>query len=105
MGPEDGLQSNETGGSSQDTDEVTLQEEKSRKFPGSLKRTVAFLIDGIIIAGLSIVIFFPFSGFIDSLNQNAWLPAFLLGGVYFAVLESSVWKCQSIGKIRRIGEA
>lgn len=99
MEPEDELQPNETGGLSQDTDEVTSQEEKPRKFPGCFKRTVAFLIDEIIIAGLSIVIFFPFSGFIDSLYQNAWLPAFLLGGVYFAVIESSVWKSQSIGKM------
>jgi uncharacterized RDD family membrane protein YckC len=99
MEPKDELPPNETGGSSQVADGVTHQKEKPRKFPGCFKRLVAFVIDGMIIAGLSIVIFFPFSGFIDSLHQNAWLPAFLLGGVYFAVLESSIWKCQSIGKI------
>jgi len=69
------------------------------KYPGCFKKVVAFLIDQIIIVIVGIIVFFPFSKFIDSLYQHGWIPGYLLGAIYFAILESSVFKGQSLGKM------
>lgn len=89
-----------TDGSSQDADtKHALEEQATRqRYPGCFKKAVAFIIDEIIIAVIGIVVFFPFSRFIYSLHQHAWLPGFLVGGVYFAILESSVFRGRSFGK-------
>jgi len=83
------------GSDSGDDKEQPLQE----KYPGCFKKTLAFLIDTIIITVISVVAFFPFSALIESLGQHAWLPGYLLGVAYFAIIESSFFKSQSFGKM------
>ncbi len=50
-------------GASQDiaTDQILEPEVLKQKYPGCFKKSVAFLIDQIIIAIIGIVVFFPFS--------------------------------------------
>jgi len=88
-------------GSSQDiaTDQILKAEVIENKYPGCFKKSVAFLIDQIIIAIIGIVVFFPFSKFIGSLYQHGWFPAYLVGAIYFMILESSIFKGQSLGKV------
>ena len=74
-------------------------EEMELKYPGCFKKSVAFIIDEVIIVILGMVILSPFSKFTDSLFQYGWLPGYLLGGVYFSILESSLLKSQSVGKM------
>lgn len=81
-----------------DKNGVLKTEVTEQKYPGCFKKTVAFLIDQIIITIISIAIFFPFSSVIGSLNQHGWIVGYLLGAVYFIILESFVLKGQSIGK-------
>jgi hypothetical protein len=69
------------------------------KHTGCFKKSVAFLIDQVIITIFGIVVFFPFSKLIESLLQHGWLPGYFLGGIYFAILESSIFKGQSLGKM------
>jgi len=81
------------------TDHDLNSEAVKPKYLGCFKKSVAFIIDQIIIAISGIVIFFPFSKFIGSLYQYGWLPGYLLGGIYFAILESSILNGQSVGKM------
>lgn len=71
---------------------------KPKKFPGCFIKTVAFLIDNIVIA-IACIALFPFSDVIGALSQHAWVPSYLIGAAYFVVLESSIFKGQSIGKM------
>jgi uncharacterized RDD family membrane protein YckC len=91
----------ETIGLSQDVDTDNAQKEETakQKYPGCFKKSAAFIIDQIIIVLVGTIVFFPFSKFIYSSYQHGWLPSFLLGGIYFAILESSVFKGQSLGKM------
>lgn len=70
-----------------------------QNYPGCFKKTIAFLIDNVIIALLGMAIFYPFSSFIGSLYVHAWLPGYLIGILYYAIIESSLMKGQSIGKM------
>lgn len=90
-----------TEGESQDiaTSDIIRTEVLEEKYPGCFKKSVAFLIDQIIIAIIGIVVFLPFSKFMGSLYQHGWLPAYLVGAVYFMILESKMLKGQSIGKM------
>ena len=72
--------------------------ETAYKYPGCFKKSVAFFIDQIVIAIIGIVLLFPFSGFIGSLYYHAWIPGYLIGAIYFTVLESSIFNSQSLGK-------
>jgi len=71
---------------------------KPKKFPGCFKKTMAFLIDNIVIAIICIALF-PFSNVIGSLYQHAWIPGYLIGAIYFAIFDSSILKGQSLGKM------
>ena len=81
-----------------DTDHDLGSGAAKQKYPGCFKKSLAFIIDQIIIVLIGIIVFFPFSEFIYSLYQHGWLPGFLLGGIYFAILESSIFNSQSLGK-------
>jgi len=83
----------------QGIEEGFIPESKKFNYPGCFKKSVAFLIDQIVIAIVGIIIFFPFSDFIGAMYQHGWLPGYLLGAVYFAVLESAIFKSQSVGKM------
>lgn len=91
----------EIDGSSQDdkTDHSLKAGVKNRKYPGCFKKSVAFLIDQILIAIVGIIIFFPFSHFIESLYNHGWIVGYFLGGIYFVVLESLLFKGRSLGKM------
>lgn len=80
------------------SNEDEIKPEIPFKYPGCFKKSVAFTIDQVIIAVIGIVLLFPFSNFIGSLYYHAWLPGYLIGAIYFTVLESSLFKCQSFGK-------
>ena len=71
---------------------------RKHKFASCFKKTIAFLIDNIIIAIIGIALLFPFSTFIGSLYQHAWIPSYLIGAVYFTILDSSITNRQTIGK-------
>lgn len=85
-----------------DTESSSSEEEinlgTNFKYPGCFKKSVAFLIDQIIIAIIGMALLFPFSNFIGSLYYHAWLPGYLLGAIYFMVLEGFIFKGQSLGK-------
>lgn len=70
-----------------------------QKFPGCFKKTLAFIIDEIIIAIICVVALFPFSKAIESMYQHAWLPGYIVGALYFTILDSSILRSQSIGKM------
>ena len=70
-----------------------------QRFPGCFKKTLAFTIDELIIAIICIIALFPFSNAIGSLHQHAWLPGYIVGAFYFAILESTFLRSQSIGKM------
>lgn len=72
---------------------------EKQEFPGCFKKSIAFLIDNIIIAIIGIALLFPFSSFVGSLYQHAWIPSYLIGAVYFTILDSSITNRQSIGKM------
>ena len=97
----DNLEENNNAAVCQDvvTDNELDSEELELKYPGCFKKSIAFIIDEVIIVILGMVIFFPFSKFTDSLFQYGWLPGYLLGAVYFGILESSLFKNQSVGKM------
>jgi uncharacterized RDD family membrane protein YckC len=68
------------------------------KFPGCFKKSIAFLIDNIIIVIIGIALLFPFSTAIGSLYQHAWIPSYLIGTIYFMIFDSSISNHQTIGK-------
>ena len=74
-------------------------ESEKFKYPGCFKKSIAFIIDQVIIVIVGIIIFLPLSDFIGAMRQYAWLPGYLIGALYFSVLESSLYKGQSIGKM------
>lgn len=71
---------------------------RKQKFPGCFKKSLAFLVDNIIIAVIGIALLFPFSTSIGSLYQHAWIPSYLIGAIYFAIFDSSIINRQTIGK-------
>jgi uncharacterized RDD family membrane protein YckC len=79
----------------------STEEEKKKgnfKYPGCFKKSIAFLVDQLIIAVIGLVLLFPLSDFIGALYLHAWLPGYLIGAIYFMALESSISSSQSIGK-------
>lgn len=80
----------------------SVEEEKLEanfNYPGCFKKTIAFFVDQIIITIVGSALLFPFSNFISSLYLHAWLPGYLVGAIYFMIVESSIFKSQSIGKM------
>ena len=82
-----------------DSDINAKKKPAEQKFPGCFKKTLAFTIDELIIAIICIIALFPFSNAIGSLYQHAWLPGYIVGAFYFVILESSILRSQSIGKM------
>ena len=86
---------------SQNLDSGFIVKEKpvGQKFPGCFKKTLAFIIDEISIAIICVIALFPFSNAIESMHQYAWVPGYIVGALYFTILDSSILRSQSIGKM------
>ena len=78
---------------------VAEQQQEMVVFPGCFKKFTAFFLDQIVIALLGMGLLFPFSGFVSSLLVHAWLPGYLIGALYYMLLESSLYKSASLAKM------
>jgi uncharacterized RDD family membrane protein YckC len=73
--------------------------QKEKTFPGCFKKSTAFFLDQIVIALIGMGLFYPFSGFISALSVHDWLPGYLVGVLYYMVMESSLFKSASLAKM------
>ncbi len=79
---------------------LPAKQSRAEKFsPGCFKKSTAFFLDQIIIALLGMGLLYPFSGFMASLGLHAWLPGYILGALYYMVLESRLVKSASLAKM------
>ena len=71
------------------------------------QRYIAYLIDALILALLSVA-FFPLGAFVEGLGQFQWVPLCLLGLTYFTLFDSRILGGVSPGKrvmkIKLIGQ-
>ncbi|RUM39509.1 MAG: hypothetical protein DSY58_00375 [Desulfobulbus sp.] len=86
-----------------DSENIPAKKKKPVKtdkfFPGCFKKSTAFFLDQIVIALLGMGLFYPFSGFMSSLSVHAWLPGYLIGALYYMVMESSLFRSASLAKM------
>jgi len=65
---------------------------------GFWRRVFAFIIDGMLIGIISLILSFILKDVFLNLGENLWYIGFVILGLYFITLNSSIGKGQTLGK-------